>query len=358
MKSRFPFVIVALLSCYSLAFAQKPPTGGGGGNTGGNTGGGTRGGLPSFNTGMGNEYQPAELQVRISWAQNERPLEESLHVQLLNATNVPVQDTFSTRDGTVTFHAVSPGNYHLKVDGPEIEEMVTPTFSIYDRERMHNEWVHVVPKKDANGNGAPGGMVSAAELNIPPKAKSEMDKGMEAFEQGDLKKAKAKLEKALEIYPKYSRAWNNLAVVRMKENDKAGAKEAWIKSVEADNKFVPGYLNLARFSMMEKDKQATEDYLNKALAIDPNNTETLVLLSREELLSQQYDKALAHARKVHGLPHEHYADVHLIAGEALLHENQNAAAVQEYETYLKEYPDSPNAGKVRAAMAQIQARKN
>jgi regulator of sirC expression with transglutaminase-like and TPR domain len=51
------------------------------------------------------------------------------------------------------------------------------------------------------------------------------------------------------------------------------------------------------------------------------------------------------------------ADIHLIAGEALLHQNHSTEAIQEYELYLKEYPDSPNAAKVRTAMAQIQAKQ-
>jgi Tfp pilus assembly protein PilF len=359
LRSPLVTVVFVFLICCPLLFAQKPT--GGGGNNGGNTGGsggGGRGSIPTFNNGM-NDYTPAELQVRISWAQNERPIEESVHVQLLNAANVPVQDTFSNRDGNVTFHSVPSGNYHLRLEGPEIEETVTAAFTIYDRERMHNEWVHVVPKKDANAqNGAPGGIVSATELNVPSKAKSEMEKGLEALQQGDLKKAKSKLEKAVEIYPKYARAWSNLGVVRMKDGDKAGAKEAFIKSTEADDKFVPGYLNQARLSMMDKESKQAEVFLNKALSIDPNNVETLALLSREELMNKQYDKALVHARKVHSLPHDHLADVHLIAGEALLHQNEDAGAVKEYEMYLKEYPDSPNAAKVRTAMAQIQARKN
>ena len=355
MKSHLLLVMVVVLAFCLPVLAQRPPAGGTSGNSGG-----SKAGMPSFNNpNFSTQQDTSDLQVRIAWQQNERALDESVHVQLLNASNIPVQDTFSTRDGMVTFRAVSPGNYHLRLEGAPIQETVTDVFTINSRERMHMEWVHVMPKPNPQqASGPGGGLVSASELNVPSKAKSELDKGMEAFGKGDYKKAAEKLEKAIEIYPDYARAWNNLGVVHMKENDKAAAKQAFDKSIAVDDKFVPGYLNLGRLSMLEKNATATENYLSKALSIDPNNIETLALFSKEELLTGQYEKALAHARRVHTLPHDHLAEVHLIAGEALLHEGHSSEAVKEYEQYLKEYPDSPNAAKVRDAMAQIQAKKN
>lgn len=298
------------------------------------------------------------MQVRIAWP-NEQRLQESIHVQLLNATGVPIMDTFSSQDGTVTFHAVPAGSYKLKLDGAEIKDSTTDTFQIGYMEHMHMEWVHVSPKENAQQQSIAGAgpMISASELNVPPKAQSEMEKGMEAFGKGDMKKASEKLLKAVDMYPKYARAWNNLGVVRMRENDKEGARDAWQKGIEADSRFAPCYMNLARLSIMNNQMPEALTFITKGLSFDPNNVEGLSLLAKEQLLTKQYDKALISARKVHGLPHDHLADVHLIAGEALWHQGHDSEAVQEYEQYLKEYPDSPKAAVVRAAMAQIQAKQ-
>ncbi|MGZ4813821.1 MAG: tetratricopeptide repeat protein [Terriglobales bacterium] len=267
MLSRFLFAVVLVLSFCSLAFSQKP---GGGNTSGGNTSGGNRGntGQPTFNSPSFPSSMPqaADLQVRIAWP-NERPVEQAVHVQLLNTGGVPVQDTFSRPEGTVTFHLVPTGSYRLHIDGPDIKDMTTDTFLIYPQERMHMEWVHVTPKEQAEQNvhGGPP-TISASELNTPPKAKSEMDRGMDAFSRGDLKKADEKLQKAIEIYPKYARAWNNLGVVRMKENNKDGAREAFLQCIAADDKFTSGYMNLARLSMLEKNMPEAVSYINKGLA--------------------------------------------------------------------------------------------
>jgi len=351
MNLRFLCAALVLLLCSFPAFSQR---------TTGGTGGGNAGSQPSMtpNSGYATRGQGAELQVRLAW-NNDRPVDDtSVHVQLLNSTNVPVMDTFADRDGNVWFHAVTPGMYHFKFDGPEIEETSTDNFEVGSQERMHTEWVHLSPKKDAQkSSSGPGGpMVSASELNAPPKAKAEFDKAMEAFSKGDLKKAEERLRKTIEIYPKFARAWNNLGVVLMRANDQAGAREAWQKAIDADPKFISAYLNLARLELRDKKTSEADADIAKALVSDPNNPEALTLQAREQLLAGQYDKALATARRVHSMGHDHFADVHLIAGEALVHQNKDAEAVQEYEQYLKEDPDSPNAAQVRAAMAQLQAK--
>jgi len=346
MNSRL-LVVILLFSV--LAFGQRGPAGSGPGSTGGASG-------PTFSTQPQNN-QGAQLQVRITWP-NERSVDDEIvHVQLLSATNTPIMDTYANRDGQATFTSVVPGNYRLKIDGPDINEASTEVFNIGTLERSHSEWIAVTPKESAEKKASPDGeaMVAASDLNAPPKAKKELQKAMEEFGKSDLKKSEEHLRKAVEIYPKYARGWNNLGVVLMKEGDRPGAIDAWQKSIQADSKFPPGYLNMARIEMQNKKMSEAADYIAKAYACDPSSPDTLALRSSEELLTGQYDKALADAQRVHDMGRTHIADVHLVAGEALIHMNKNADALKEYETYLKENPDSPNAAKVREAMAQLQA---
>lgn len=338
--------VVALLLGSSLAFSQR----------GTGVGAGPGSGAPSFSTQPQNN-QGAQLQVRVTW-QNERTVDdEIIHVQLLSATNTPIMDTYANRDGQATFTSVVPGNYRLKVEGPNIKEVFTEVFNIGGLERSHMEWIAVTANTSAE-NKAPEGeaMIAASDLNAPPKAKKELQKAMEEFAKLDMKKCEEHLRKAVEIYPKYARGWNNLGVVLMKEGDRPGAIDAWHKSIEADNKFPSGYLNMARVEMQDKKMPEAADYIAKAYACDPSNPDTLALRSSEELLTGQYDKALTDAQRVHDMGRTHVADVHLVAGEALIHMNKNADALKEYGTYLKENPDGPNAARVREAMAQIQAK--
>lgn len=346
MNSRLLCVAI-LLSPF--AFGQMPPGPGGHGPSGGTS-------QPVFSTQPQNN-QGAQLQVRITW-KNERSVDdEIIHVQLLSGGNTPILDTYTNRDGQAIFTSVVPGNFRLKIDGPNINTLETDVFQIVPLERTHMEWIAVTPKEPGENQASKGAaMVAASDLNAPPKAKKEMQKAMQEYGKSDMKKSEEHLRKAVEIYPQYARGWNTLGVVLMKEGNRPGAIDAWQKSIAADSKFPSGYLNMARIEMQDKKMPEAADYIAKAYACDPTSADILALRASEELLTGQYDKALTDAQFVHGLGQAHSPDVHLIAGEAFIHMNKNANALKEYEMYLKEDPDSPSAAKVREAMAQLQAK--
>ena len=251
-----------------------------------------------------------------------------------------------------------PGSFRLKIEGPDINTTYSQVFSIEGLERSHMEWISVTAKESAQNKVRDGAapMIAISDLKAPSKAKKELQKGMEAFSKSDFKKSEEHVRKAIEIYPQYARGWNNLGVILIKEGDRAGAADAWHKSIDADSKFPSGYLNLARLEIQDKKMPEAADYIARAYACDPSNTDTVSLRASEELLTGQYDKALADAQHVHDMGGAHIADVHLIAGEALIHMNRLADALKEYEMYLKEDPDSPSAAKVREAMTQMQAK--
>ena len=348
---RFLAVSFLILATLSPAHGQRS----GGGTSGSPSSGGTTG-TPTFSR-PAIPDQPVQLQVRLTWPDN-RTVADPVRVYLLTSTNSDVWDTFNKGDGLVIFPTVYPGRYRLKLNGDSIKEIITDVFEIDSRARSTIQWVTLQPKTPETADTTPnsGPMVSAVELNPPAKAKSEYEKGVEALGKGDLKTAAERFEKATEIYPKYGMAWSNLGLVRIRLKDEAGASAAWLKAIEVDDKLPSAYLNLARLDLQNNKLDDAGAKIAKALQIDPNNAEGMAMLAQQQLLSGQYAKAIETAHKVHAMPHEHLAQVHLICGDALQHEGKNAEALAEYELYLKEYPDSPRVAQVRAAMAQLQAR--
>ncbi len=301
--------------------------------------------------------EDVEIEVHVTLP-NERPVPEILHVQLLSSSETAMNATYTDRDGLATFRQVRWGSYKIKVDGTMIVETVTNQFRIMDGENHHIEWIHV-NLKDPNqaSGGLPGPPVSTAEMNIPEKARKEVDKGMELMEKNDSAKAIEHFQKATEIYPKYARAWNNIGAARAKGGDREGARAAWQKAVEADEHFPPAYFNLARISLAEKKPADAQQLIEKGLKTAPNSPEGLFLLADCQAEQGQFEAALATAKKVHEGEHKAYGDIHIIAAQSYLHTNQEKLAIAEYETYLKENPDSPKAASIRQKMAQLQAKQ-
>ncbi|HXZ80285.1 MAG TPA: tetratricopeptide repeat protein [Terriglobales bacterium] len=307
-----------------------------------------------------NVSRPAEVRIQVVTA-NDRSIENAVQVELTSVDGVPIDTASTGGEGFALFHGMNPGSYRVRVSGTAIETTTSDVFAIMPGEGMHREVVHVnlrAPRGDQRAQASPtsgGPTISAAELNVPPKARNEMDKGMEAFTKGDLNKAVERFQKAVAIYPQYSQAYYNLGVTLMKMGDPIQAKDAFQKSVSVNDHFAPGYINLARLAVADKNFPDATVLLNKALAIAPNNLEALSLLASVQLMNQDLDQALATARKAHSIPHQGYADVHLVAADVLVLQHHEPEAIAEYETYLQEYPDSPRASQVRQALAKMQA---
>jgi Tfp pilus assembly protein PilF len=332
---RFFLVLLFSFSCLSV-HAQRTGTFGSTSSSGGRSG-----------------SRSADLQISIRY-QNDRPVQSQVHVELMNSTGIKVAEAFSNADGIVSFSAVRNAYYRVRVDGSDIQETVSEPFQVMPNEGLHTEWVRVIPRNPENSNA--GGTVSAQDLNVPPQARKQLDKGLDALSRGDLEHAEESLLKAVDIYPAYTRAWNNVGVVRMKAGDKAGAVEAWRKVLEIDDKFAAAYFNLARVSIAEHQVAEAERFIQKGLITDPDETSGIVLLASVYGMEEQWDKSVATARRAHGVAGSRHADAHLIAADGLLHQQMAKEAIAEYEIYLQEYPESPHAAEVRNAMATIQAR--
>ena len=295
------------------------------------------------------------LQIRVVW-QNERSIGQMVHLQLLNHSGIPIQETMTNYDGIGQFERLHPGAYSVKVDSMTIQEARLESIEIMDDEKLRIERIHVVPKDpNAAVGGAPQGPVSSTDLQVPAKAKKEFEQGADAFAKEKYKKAVQHFEASVEIYPQYARGWNDLGVAKAKAGDEAGAKEAWNQSLKADNKFTSPKLNLARAALAERHPEQAESLVTQALANDPKNAEALYLLFTAQYRLNKGQQALETEAHLHALEHRRFADVHVYAGQLLLNQDANGLAMAEFETYLKEAPDGPRAPAVRKAMSQIQA---
>lgn len=92
------------------------------------------------------------------------------------------------------------------------------------------------------------------------------------------------------------------------------------------------------------------------LAVTPSLPEASALLAGAEFANKEYDKALVDVHGTHALPnHEQFAEVYIMAGKVLQIQNHPEAAIAQFQLFLTEKPDSPEAESVRKQLARIQA---
>ena len=308
----------------------------------------------------GQNESPCDLSVRVRNTQ-DRSLDTPVQVELLSPQGTPMMAAHVTGESPAQFQVMPGSTLKLRVSGPGIETTTSDSIYIYAWERSHSETVNVNmvdssdPNKATNRTGD-SPTVSVAEMNAPPKARDELQKGTDAFLKSDLKKAQEHYEKAAAIYPQYARAYTDLGVVAIKQGDRAKAREMFSKSINVDEGFLPGYVDLARMDFQDHNYEASEKLLQKVMSVNPSIPDALALLASAEFMNKEYDKALADAQRTHRLPnHEQFADIHLVAGQVYQMKGRQQDALAEYQLFLKESPNSPRAPMVQKQVAQLQA---
>ncbi len=293
-----------------------------------------------------------ELQIHVAY-EDDHPAERMLQVDLLNNNGGTSGQTFTDDRGDASFQVTS-GNYRVRITGANIAETTSSYFSVDGREMTHIEYVNVhrLPST-SNAPTGPGSTVSVADLNVPGAAAKEFQKGNEALQKNDLEEARKHFDKAIKIYPSYAGAFFGEGVLEFKSGDKQKARQDFEKTVALNDHFVPAYFNLARMAVMDNDYKHADDLLGKASTADPMNPEGLLLTAQVDLLLNNFDGAIEGAKKLHAMPHEHYAVVHLIAAHAYLSKNMPSPAAAEYKQFLDEAPADPRAPKVRDELTAL-----
>lgn len=296
----------------------------------------------------------ADLTIRVRLA-NEQTPPHPVEVELLTVNGIPIAQNFTHGDAEVRFRDTPEGSYRVKISGAEYETFTSDAFTILHNEGAHSETfrINMKPAVAAKANTP----ISASELQVPEKARDLFQKSVEQFESGAADEAIMSLQAAIAIYPQYARAYNNLGIVLISKGDLSGAGKAFDDSLKVDDKFVPAMINNARLSLRRQDLPKAHGFADRALTIEPLNPEALTLLANVQFYEAKYADAAVTVNRIHGVPHDGYAEAHLIAAEAYQKTGNNRMAIEECKLFLKESPKSPRAEQVRNAMKLLEARK-
>lgn len=302
---------------------------------------------------------PGNLRVKVLY-DNSRAARNHTAVELLNDAGVLLRRQFSDDEGNAQFQDIPGGTaYHIRVSDPIVEDNASDQIGLACGE-TRSEMITVRLKADAETElkqqEAAEAMVSALDLNVPPGAKKEFEKGAEAMQDNDNANATKHLQRAIDLYPQYAMAWNHLGVIYMQTSQPDKGKEAFAKAVELNPHYPSALVNLAKVRWSEHKPTEVEDLMRKAVAADPSNLEALAILCNALVVNGKIDEALLDTNKLHSHPlHQQFALVHFLAARGLMLNKRRAEAAAQYQLFLQEAPTSPAAPQARQALAQLTA---
>jgi tetratricopeptide (TPR) repeat protein len=298
------------------------------------------------------------VKVRVAYTDG-RPCDIHLRVQLMNsASNASEAEAFSNDSGGVEFSGVQVGNYHIVVSGDGIQTTDSGMFEVDSRKSSQSVDITVRRTGESDmprSKESYAGSVAAVDLKVPEAAKKEFARANGYIDKKQWKKAIERLNKALQICPKYAAAYNNLGVAYGRSGDRTSERQALQQAVSVNDKFAAAYVNLAKMDIVDRNFPEAETFLGKAASADPGNPQTMVLLANVQLLDQHYDEAIANCHRVHSTPRDPHPLAHYIAARALEHENHTVEAANELKTFLQEESSGPRADAVRKELASLQS---
>ena len=272
----------------------------------------------------------------------------------IDAIMVAMDQTSSS--GNVEFNEVDPGQYNIRVSGDGIEPSESGMFTLEDTRTFMSVRVVVKPSDEDQGAEMRGGAsISVVDLNVPKKAQKEFEHGENELSQENWEKAIEHLNKAIQIYPQYSLAYNDLGICygHLKQYDKE--RDAFIRAINANQRCVPALVNLAHMDMQNNRLAEATGLLEKATSTEPESVQTLSLTAQLDFMQGRYEQAIMTAHKVHGLPHQHFAIVHYVAASAYQKQGHTPEAIGELQLFLQEEPQGPRADAVRKVMGEMQS---
>jgi tetratricopeptide (TPR) repeat protein len=202
--------------------------------------------------------------------------------------------------------------------------------------------------------GDKAGVVSVTSMMVPKDAAKEYDNALKDLREGKLASARPRLEKAVEIYPRYAEAWNELGRVRLTQKDREKAREAFNMAVGADAEFSVPYINIASMNVQDKQWKEAADAAGKALMIDNANAMSAFLFAIATYNLHDLDSAEKSALHANQLGEEKLPHVHSLLAEIYMTREDFGRAAQHARAYLELAPTGPFAARMREGLTQME----
>ena len=207
-----------------------------------------------------------------------------------------------------------------------------------------------------NGPAEEGKTISAVSLAAPKDAKKAYEKGMDAIKKKKFDDAQKNLEKAVEVYPKYSAAWYELGMLQVGQGKADMARKYFDTALEHDPKFVKPYLQISILELQSQKWQNLADVTDKLVKLDPfDYPQAFFFNSVANYNLQNFEAAEKSALAAEKLDTRHVIPkVSHILGMLLAMKKDYTGAAEHFKAYLKFAPAAEDASKVRSQLAEVE----
>lgn len=210
-----------------------------------------------------------------------------------------------------------------------------------DAETRLDTWVDSIDVQSASNKGEE--TISAAQMKVPAKAQSALEKAKKAFLKGNLDEMGRQLGKALTLSPRYSDALAFRAAIELNEKSFDQARSDAEAAVQYDPNCANAYLVLgSTYNFLQQFDDAIR-VLDRALTLGPHNRWSYYEMARALLFKGDYTGALRYADRTLRLSaKDDLACVHLLKAGAYVGLRDRSSASHELDRIQELKTSDPN----------------
>ncbi len=274
-------------------------------------------------------------------------------VFLQNDAYSEIATVYTDGSGRFTFRGVASGTYNILVD---------PTDGMYERQSQRIEAVAINGRSGGRGGEIfrtdfilkprrlPGDEKSGATARsseavfyqeVPEAARRAYAAGIKSIEENDADRGIESLKQALELFPDYYDALEQLGSEYVRRHDFNSAVPILEHATEINKNAWPSYyyLGVARVELKQADEGVKA--LRRAIEINPNSINAnmrlgMILVNNKET----YAEALKSFEKVAALAGKQVPDAYLYLAKLYAEKERYKEAVSALETYIKLNPEA------------------
>jgi tetratricopeptide (TPR) repeat protein len=284
------------------------------------------------------------------------PLQQNVRIHFQSDDGFrPPEIVFSDSNGRFVLQKLSPDvSYTITVEGDGKNwETTVVRFMPMGRRPSLQIYLKAMERKVVSGPGA----VSAVELSqdVPKAARKEFEAALELITNGQTDQGRALLLSAIDTFPNFVEAHNELAVLMMKGSDLAGA-ETHLRRAVAINPAAPlPLLNLALCLQRQQRYSESLSLLRKAVQLQPANAKAHLMLGLSLMKTQAFDQAEPALLRAYELGGARTARAQYYLSWMYTQRKDFERAAAALEIFLRDSPDDPDAEALQLTLARLRA---
>ncbi len=195
--------------------------------------------------------------------------------------------------------------------------------------------------------------ISRRELAVPDKARVELKRAEDFQLRGDSDQAVRHLNRAIQIYPDYTDALNNLGTYYHRKGKFGEAIDYFRKVTELAPDFYGGWVNLAGSLLATGQFQRALAASDRAYTLRPNDSVVISQMALNYYYLHDMSEARRYFLRLLQMDPASALNPQLYLVHIALAQRNKDEAVQYLKEFLAIHPNSPDAAQLRQTLANI-----